>query len=69
MTTTTASASCTENIRLIREMLKTVKPNDLTDDEIVAMVEILRAAADRKQETQPGVVYLDLVRSGQRTRR
>ena len=55
MTTTTASASCTENIRLVREMLKTVKPNDLTDDEIVAMVEILRAAADRKQETQPGV--------------
>jgi len=49
--------------------LKTVKPNELTDDEIVAMVEILRAAADRKQETQPGVVYLDLVRSGQRTRR
>jgi hypothetical protein len=53
MTTTTASASCTENIRLVREMLKTVKPNDLTDDEIVAMVEILRAAADRKQETRP----------------
>ncbi len=69
MTTTTASASCAENIRLVREMLKTVKPNDLTDDEIVAMVEILRAAADLKQETQPGVVYLDLVRSGQRTRR
>jgi hypothetical protein len=51
MTTTTASASW--NIRLVREMLKTVKPNDLTDDEIVAMVEILRAAADRKQELSP----------------
>jgi hypothetical protein len=33
------------------------------------MVEIIKVAADRKQETQPGVVYLDLVRSGKRRRR
>jgi hypothetical protein len=50
MTTTTFSASCTENIRLIREMLKTVTPDDLSDAELAAMVEILRAAVDRKQE-------------------
>ena len=50
-------------------MLKMVKPNDLTDDELAAMVEILRAAAARKQEPiRAGVVHLDLVRSGQRTR-
>jgi hypothetical protein len=67
--TTTTCATRTENIRLIREMMGPVKPEDLTDDEITAMVEILKAALDRKRETRPGVVYLDLVRSGQRTRR
>ena len=34
-------------------MLKTVKPNELTDDEIVAMVEIIKVAADRKQKLSP----------------
>jgi hypothetical protein len=68
--TTTISASCTENIRLIREMLKTVKPNDVTDDELAAMVEILRTAEARKRESiRARVVDLDLVRSGRRTRR
>jgi hypothetical protein len=56
-------------MRLIQELTQTVKPKDLTDDELVAMVEILRAASDRKRETRPGVVDLDLVRSGKRTRR
>jgi hypothetical protein len=67
--TAATCATRAENIRLIREMMGPVKPDDLTDDEITAMVEILKAASDRKRETRPGVVYLDLVRSGQRTRR
>ena len=33
VTTTISAPCCTENIRLIREMLETVKRNDLTDDE------------------------------------
>jgi hypothetical protein len=67
--TAATCATRAENIRLIREMMGPVKPDDLTDDEITAMVEILKAALDRKRETRPGVVYLDLVRSGKRTRR
>jgi hypothetical protein len=55
---------------MIREMMETVKPKDLTDDEAAAMVEILKAAQDRKQEPiRPGVVYLDVVRSRPRQRR
>jgi hypothetical protein len=63
--TTTTSVTRAQNIRLIREMMETVKPKDLTDDEAAAMVEILKAAQDRKQEPiRAGVVCLDLVRSG-----
>jgi hypothetical protein len=59
---TTTSAPRTENIRQIRDMMETVKPADLTDDELATMVEILRCASDRKHESC--VVYLDLVRPG-----
>ena len=45
--TTATGAACTENIRLIREMMVPVKPDDLTDDEAAAIVEILKAARDR----------------------
>jgi hypothetical protein len=38
-------------------------PEALTDDELVAMAEILKAAQDRKQAPRPGVVYLDSVQS------
>jgi hypothetical protein len=62
---TTTCATRAENIRLIREMMKTVKPDHLTGDELVAMVEIIKAARDRTREARPGV---DLVRSSQRTR-
>jgi hypothetical protein len=59
-----------QTIRLIREMMETVKPKDLTDDEAAAMVEILKAAQDRKQAPiRAGVVYLDLVRSRPHARR
>jgi len=68
--TTATGAACTENIRLSREMMVPVKPDDLTDDEAAAIVEILKAARDRKQgPNRGGVVHLDLVRSGQRPRR
>jgi hypothetical protein len=68
MTATTAKRA--QNIWLIREMMQTVTPDDLTDDEAAAMVEILKAAVDRKQEPiRAGVVYLDSVRSGRRARR
>jgi hypothetical protein len=40
-----------------------------TDDEVLAMVEILRCARDRKHEPIPGVVYLNLLRSRRRPRR
>jgi len=51
-------------------MMVPVKPDDLTDDEAAAIVEILKAARDRKQgPNRGGVVHLDLVRSGQRPRR
>jgi hypothetical protein len=68
--TTATSATREQNIRVIREMMETVKPKDLTDDEAAAMVAILRAAVDRKQEPiRAGVVYLDLVRSRRHARR
>jgi hypothetical protein len=67
--TAATCATRTENMRLIQELTQTVKPKDLTDDELVAMVEMLKAARDRKRETRPGVVDLDLVRSVKRTRR
>jgi hypothetical protein len=66
---TTTSATRAENIRLIRKMFEDVKPEHLTDDEIAAMVEILKAAWDRMQEsTRARVVYLDSVRSRPRRR-
>ena len=68
--TAATSATREQNIRLIREMMETAKPKDLTDDEAAAMVEILKAAQDRKQEPiRAGVVYLDLVRSRRHARR
>jgi len=68
--TTATSATREQNIWLLREMFVDVKPKDLTDDELVAMLEILKAAVDRKQESlRSQVVYLDVVRSGQRRRR
>ena len=68
--TTATSAMRAENIRQIREMMVTVKPDDLTDDDAAAMAAILKAAWDRKQEPiQAGVVYLDSVRSRPRPRR
>jgi hypothetical protein len=67
---TATSAARTENIWLLCEMTKSVKPEHLTDDEIAAMVEILKAAQDRMQEPiRDGVVYLDLVRSRRYARR
>jgi excinuclease UvrABC ATPase subunit len=67
--TTATSATREQNIWLIREMFKTVKPEHLTDDEIAAMAEILKAAQDRMQEPiRAGVVYLDLVRSRRHAR-
>jgi hypothetical protein len=68
--TTATSATREQNIWQIREMMETAKPKDLTDDEAAAMVEILKAAQDRKQEPiRAGVLYLDVVRSGKRRRR
>ena len=68
--TAATSATRAENIRLLREMTRSVKPEHLTDDEIAAMAAILKAAWDRKQEPiQAGVVYLDSVRSRPRPRR
>jgi hypothetical protein len=67
--TITISATRAENIWLIREVMKTVKPDDLTDDEAAAMAEILKAASDRKQESMRArVVYLDVARSRHRRR-
>jgi hypothetical protein len=68
--TTATSATREQNIRLIRKIFDDgLKPKDLTDDELVAMVEILKAAQDRMQEPiRAGVVYLDLVRSRRHAR-
>jgi len=66
----TTGAKRAQNIWQIRELMLTVKPDDLADDEAAAMVEILKAAEDRKQELiRAGVVYLDLVRSRRHARR
>jgi len=68
--TAATSATRAENIRLLREMTRSVKPEHLTDDEIAAMAAILKAAWDRKEESiRARVVYLDLVRSRPHARR
>jgi hypothetical protein len=67
--TTTTNPAREQNIRLIRRMFDDVKPQHLTDDELAAIVEVLKPAWDRMQEPIPGVVYLDSVRSRPRARR
>jgi hypothetical protein len=68
--TTATSTTRAEDIWLIREMMVTVKPDDLTDDEIATMVAIIKAASDRKEQSiRARVVYLDVVRSRPRQRR
>jgi hypothetical protein len=67
---TATSAPRARNIERIKALMATLGgPEALIDDELVAMIEILKAASDRKQEPRPGVVYLDSVRSGKRRRR
>jgi hypothetical protein len=67
--TAATSATRTEDIRLIREIMESVKPEHLTGDELATVVVILKAAEDRKEEPiRARVVYLDVVRSGRRAR-
>jgi len=65
--TTTVSATRAENRWLIGEMTQTVGPSDLSDDEAAAMVDILKAALDRNQESiRARVVYLHSERRARR---
>jgi hypothetical protein len=58
------AAPCDE----VKWLMTGVAPEDLTHDELASMIEILKAAQDRKQEPCPGVVYLDSARSRRRQR-